>query len=116
MREVFSHDRDLMHAIVRLWRSGFVDLGLTPRPVRTTLEGLASISRVAQCQVGRKEKFVTSAQHRSFALSEGEREVLTLADGERSFEDIINLIGGRTRAEVVETLTRLLELGFFLQR
>lgn len=104
-------ERECMHAVVRLWRAGFVDCVCdAPRVVRLAT-GTPQISPVARYQA-KTGDLVTALQHRSFALSGLEQRILRAVDGETSFDEIVKGVTGDP-AEGMQAVERLIELGFF---
>ena len=109
-------ERALMHAIVRVWRAGFVDLTLHRGPISNTSCGIARVSQLARQQALRGEDAIVALQHRSCLLSPIERKILTLCDGQRDFEDVVCAIEKTdSTKETRVAINRLVELGFFLQ-
>ena len=109
-------ERALMHVIVRLWRSGFVEVAAERSPIVVKAEGIAKISHVARQQIASGAESVIALQHRSCRISALQREILGLCDGQRSFQEVQLALEGRAQAqEVADALTRLLELGFFVE-
>jgi len=107
-------ERMAMHSIVRLWRAGFVDVALQRAPIGARADGIARISEVARYQVTHEEGPVIALQHRSCMLSATERQILAMSDGQKSFEDILSVVGAHDQSQVASgALSRLLELGFF---
>lgn len=107
-------ERIVMHMVVRLWRAGFVDVALERSPITTKIQGIARVSEVARYQVAQEQGPVIALQHRSCGLSALERQIIAMSDGQRSFEDILSVVGvdGQSRA-ASDALSRLVELGFF---
>jgi methyltransferase-like protein len=106
-------ERALMHQLVRLWHSGFVDVALESSPIAVSPQGHPRISRLAQYQLESEEDLVTSLQHRSFALSEVERTLLQSCCRERSFKEVLSDVRLKAGPPAEDALHRLLELGFF---
>jgi SAM-dependent methyltransferase len=106
-------ERALMHILVRLWRSGFVDVALESAPIANSPCGPARISRLAHHQIESEEELVTALQHRSFGLSATERSVLRACREERTFDDVRGDAHAKAGEDVDDALSRLLELGFF---
>jgi hypothetical protein len=107
-------ERMAMHIIVRLWRAGFVDVALQRASIATKVIGVARVSEVARYQAAHEDGPVIALQHRSCRLSALERRIISMSDGQRSFEDILSVVGegdqSRTGSDAV---SRLVELGFF---
>lgn len=106
-------ERGLMHILVRLWRSGFVDVALEATAVALSLEGPARISRLAHYQSQCEDALVTALQHRSFALSDEERTLLQICTGEGDFSRLRADAERKAAGDVEDALERLVELGFF---
>lgn len=104
-------ERELMHAIVRLWRSGFIEAVSEAPNVKHVARGVPKISPIAHYQT-RHGNLVTALQHKSFHLSSLELNILRAVDGESLFEDIIKKVGTDT-TETRRATERLLTLGFF---
>ena len=117
--QVSPHLRDeraLMHAIVRLWRAGFVDVTLHRAPISNNPRGVGKVSRLARQQAIRGEGPIVALQHRSCALSPIERKLITLCDGERDLDDIVSASEvSDSEKEARSALSRLIELGFFAE-
>ena len=113
MLEQQPDDRALMHILVRLWRSGFVDVALEGAAVAVSLEGPARISRLAHYQASHEEALVTALQHRSFTLSNTERALLQACTGSGDFDQVRADARRSAGSEIEDALQRLLELGFF---
>jgi SAM-dependent methyltransferase len=108
-------ERGLMHIIVRLWRAGFVDLMTHLIPTTSKRQGSARVSRLALYQAQQDAPLIVSLQHRSFKISEGERDVLKLSDGSRRFADVVaTALQARDLREVDAAVERLLSLGFYV--
>jgi hypothetical protein len=107
-------ERMVMHMIVRLWRSGFLDVALQRAPIAIRTEGCARISEVARYQATRDEGAVIALQHRSCKISALERQILAMCDGKRTFGEIRSAVGVEGRESATsDALARLVELGFF---
>ena len=106
-------ERTLMHILVRLWRSGFVDVALEEMPIANSLEGPARITRLAHYQAQCEQSLVTALQHRSFALSGAERVLLQACSRSETFTQALTEARHEAAESVDAALQRLLELGFF---
>lgn len=107
-------ERMVMHLIVRLWRSGFVDVALKRSPIATKVGGVARVSEVARYQAAHEDGPVIALQHRSCSLSALERRIIAMSDGQRSFEDILSVVGASDQSRTAsDAVSRLVELGFF---
>jgi SAM-dependent methyltransferase len=107
-------ERMAMHVIVRLWRSGFLDVALQRAPIATKAEGCARISEVARYQATHDEGAVIALQHRSCKISALERQIIAMCDGKRTFGEVLSAVGGEGRASAAsDALARLVDLGFF---
>lgn len=106
-------ERTLMHILVRLWRSGFIDVALEEMPVASSFEGPARISRLANYQANSADSLVTSLQHRSFALLSDERALLQVCARSETFNQVRAEAQQEKGGPVDDALQRLLELGFF---
>lgn len=108
-------ERSLMHVIVRLWRAGFVELMTHVVPTIAARDGAARTSRLARYQASQRDPLVVSSQHRSFRVSDCERDVLKLSDGSKSFAELAACVSVERGADEVDAaLDRLLELGFYV--
>jgi SAM-dependent methyltransferase len=106
-------ERGVMHMLVRLWRSGFIDVALEKAEINHTTAGVARISRLARHQAQREDGMVTALQHRSFAVSREERIVLRACTGDRDFIQLRTDAHREAGCDIEGALERLLELGFF---
>lgn len=108
-------ERVLMHMLVRLWRAGFVDVVEHPVPARVSQEGPARVLSLARYQARQGSELVVSLQHRSFKVSDVERQLLTLSDGSKSFAELSEQVGDKLDPRQVNVaLERLVSLGFYL--
>jgi methyltransferase-like protein len=103
-------ERAVMHALVRLWRWGLMDVALGRAPIRSEARDTARVSRLARYQASMGERCITALQHRSCELQPQERAIVLASDGTRQFKDII-----ASNPEDEAALRRLLALGFFYE-
>ena len=107
-------ERSLMHIMVRLWRAGFIDFMSHPVSAKASCEGTAQTTSLARYQALQGDALIVSLQHRSFKVSDLERDLLKVSDGTKSFSDLSELArDGRSIREVDAAIERLVSLGFY---
>jgi trans-aconitate methyltransferase len=112
--ELSLSERDLLIAVVTLWRSGFIDLLTEPLIERAHLDGTIKVApwTTLQCEVRSK---VTSALHDSYPLSAIEQKTLMLAShGMTCLALRTQLLADLPEQEVDLLLMSLYERGFFI--
>jgi trans-aconitate methyltransferase len=107
-------ERELLIAVVTLWRSGFIDLLTEPVIEREGIAGIVKVGSWTHLQCKESSK-VTSGLHDSYPLSAIEQRALTLAQGGMTFSALrTQLLADLPDAEVGRLLESLYERGFFI--
>jgi methyltransferase-like protein len=105
-------ERDLLIAVVTLWRSGFIEVTTTPLSSVEREFDLVSVSNYARKQARLHPK-VTSKMHESHPLSESERTALLMVEGTMTKRALVTLLLGDMKQETAEAMIdSLAERGF----
>jgi hypothetical protein len=112
--ELSLSERDLLVAVVTLWRSGFIDLLTEPLIAREGLNGAANVGSWTKYQCEGSSK-VTSALHDSYPLSAIEQQALVLAQSGMTVAALkVQLLHELPEHDATRLLESLYERGFFI--
>lgn len=106
-------ERELLIAVVTLWRSGFIEVTTGPLAgVERRFETVA-VANYARLQA-RSQPKVTSKTHESHPLCESERKALLMVEGTMTRRALVTLLLGDMNQEQAEAMIdSLAERGFF---
>ena len=106
-------ERELMIAVVTLWRSGFIEVTTAPLSAVERDFDAVEVTRCARLQARAYPK-VTSRFHESFPLSDDERKAILLVEGSISKQALLaSLSRDMSEERARQIVESLAERGFF---